>query len=511
MSTKIEHTIEFGDFQTPDILARGVCKMLHRLGVSPESIVEPTCGKGSFLRASVDTFSKCTMFLGFEINSDYVEATRAIEKVDVYCEDFFNKNWSKTLDSLREPILVIGNPPWVTNSAVGTLGGRNLPAKTNFQGFSGLDAITGKSNFDISEWMLLHLLEWLSGRRAILAMLCKTVVARKVLRHAWSRGLHIATSAVYLIDAAKYFGVSVDACLLVCILEPEATSRECTIYPNLEASTYGSTFALRSSHLIADLDAFNTYGHLLGISPIKWRSGVKHDCSRIMELHPGGDGSFENGFGEAVNIESSYLYPMLKSSELMKPHPTPTRYMIVTQKSVGEDTSQIEHNAPRTWNYLQLHASLLDRRASIIYKNRPRFSIFGVGPYSFSPWKVAISGFYKRLDFRCIGPVDDKPVLLDDTCYFLPCQTEDDARHLVNMVNSKSARGFFRSLIFWDAKRPITVQLLGSLDLGLLAKEAGISLSAWSDVSPFGQNQIGYPDYEQARSTTRFQYELYPR
>ena len=245
-------------------------------------------------------------------------------------------------------------------------------------------------------------------------MLCKTTVARKVLRHAWSRGFPVATSAIHLIDAAEHFGVSVDACLLVCILDPGSATRECAIYPNLEASTHDSTFALRGGHLVADLGAFHTYGHLSGTSPLKWRSGVKHDCSRVMELRPGGGGDFENGFGEIVKIESAHLYPMLKSSELMKPHPTPTRYMIVTQQSVGEDTSRIKHNAPRTWDYLQSHAGLLDRRASVIYRNRPRFSVFGVGPYSFAPWKVAISGFCKRLDFRCIGPVADKPVLLDD-------------------------------------------------------------------------------------------------
>ena len=229
-----------------------------------------------------------------------------------------------------------------------------------------------------------------------------------------------------------------------------------------------------------------------------------------MELRPGGGGNFENGFGEVVNIESDYLYPMLKSSELMKPQPTSTRYMIVTQRSVGEDTSQIERNAPRTWDYLRSHANILDGRASVIYKNRPRFSVFGIGPYSFAPWKVAISGFYKRLDFRCIGPTDGKPVILDDTCYFLPCQTEDDARLIADMVNSESAKGFFRSFVFWDAKRPVTVQLLGSLDLGMLAKEIGISLPTGPDVALFGESQIDYRSYEKTRNTARLQYELYP-
>jgi len=35
----------------------------------------------------------------------------------------------------------------------------NLPKKSNFQGLRGLDARTGKSNFDIAEWMLIRLIE----------------------------------------------------------------------------------------------------------------------------------------------------------------------------------------------------------------------------------------------------------------------------------------------------------------------------------------------------------------
>ncbi len=483
MSTKTKQKVEFGDFQTPEVLARRACELLHCLGVSPRSIVEPTCGKGSFLRASVATFPRCTLSLGFEVNPDYVQVAKAVEQAEVHCENFFEKDWPGTLDSLREPILIIGNPPWVTNSAVGTLNGTNLPTKSNFQRLRGFDAITGKSNFDISEWMLMHLLEWLSGREAVLAMLCKTAVARKVLRHAWSRNLQVAKSSIYSIDAGKHFGASVDACLLVCMLEPGAISRKCTVYPNLEASTHESTFAIHDGRLVADLNAINTYAHLYGTSPLKWRSGVKHDCSRVMELWPRGCDDFENGLGEVVNLESTYLYPMLKSSELMKPHPTPSRYMLVTQRSMGEDTSRIERKAPRIWAYLQSHADRLDGRASSIYRNRPRFSVFGVGPYSFAPWKVAISGFYKRLDFRCVGPYGAKPVVLDDTCYFLPCQTEHDAKLLAKLLNSKAARGFFRSFIFWDAKRPITAQLLANLDLRMLAAEAGVSLPAGSDAS----------------------------
>lgn len=483
MSEKMKKKVEFGDFQTPDALAERVCELLHCLGISPGSILEPTCGKGSFLRSSVAAFPECTRFLGFEVNRNYVKVAKSVEKAEVDCGDFFEKNWPETLDILREPILVIGNPPWVTNSAVGALGGANLPNKSNVRNFNGFDAITGKSNFDISEWMLLHLLELLSGRTAALAMLCKTTVARKVLRHVWERSLQVTKSSIYSINSAEHFEVSVDACLLVCILKPGGISKECAIYEELETSKRHSTIAFRNGRLIADLDANNIYGHLYGTSPLKWRSGIKHDCSNVMELRSRGHDNFENGLGEIVKLEPTYLYPMLKSSELMKPYPTPSRYMLVTQRRIGEDTSQIERKAPLTWRYLQACESYLDQRASSIYRNRPSFSIFGVGPYSFAPWKVAISGFYKRLEFRCIGPSRGKPIVLDDTCYFLSFQAKNDAENIADLLNSDSATGFFRSLVFWDSKRPITVQLLASLDLGKLASDAGVSLPSYPDSS----------------------------
>ena len=70
---------------------------------------------------------------------------------------------------------------------------------------------------------------------------------------------------------------------------------------------------------------------------------------------------------------------------------------------------------------------MLDGRGSSIYRSCPPFSIFGIGEYSFAPWKVAISGFYKRLSFVAVAPLDGKPAMLDDTCYFLPCQTAGQA------------------------------------------------------------------------------------
>jgi hypothetical protein len=77
------------------------------------------------------------------------------------------------------------------------------------------------------------------------------------------------------------------------------------------------------------------------------------------------------------------------------------------------------------------------------------------------------------LTFRAVGPVENKPTMLDDTSYFLPCQTREQADYLASLLNSTVAHSFYNAFIFWDAKRPITADLLRRLDLRLLAMELG--------------------------------------
>ena len=472
---------EFGDFQTPRILAERACKLLAgRRGLAPASVVEPTCGIGGFLFAALDQFPTVTRGLGIEINSTYVDrlqgslqGRRDADRVRVIQKDFFHADWMTLLGDLPEPILVCGNPPWVTNSQLGALGSGNLPSKSNFQNHLGLDAMTGKSNFDISEWMLIKLLELLQDRAATLAMLCKTAVARKVLAHAWKNNISLANIEIRTIDAAAFFNAAVDACLLICSLDPSSHDRDCRVYDDFEADRPAGVIGYHNGQLIADVTAHERWKHLGGREVYKWRSGVKHDCSKVMELRKEGE-RYRNGLGELVDLEADYLFPMLKSSELANGRTArPPRRMLVPQRATGDDTKIIRVQAPKTWKYLQDHGESLDRRASSIYRNRPRFSVFGVGDYTFSPWKVAISGFYKRLQFAVVGHLAGKPIVLDDTSYFVSCRSEEEANYVASLLNCDAAREFFAGFIFWDAKRPITVDVLRRLDLSALARTLG--------------------------------------
>lgn len=150
---------EYGDYQTPVDFAKKVCKYLceHR-HIEPSAIVEPTCGLGNFLKSSL--IFNAGEYYGIEINPEYCTECQSLindDRVKIINSDFFIFS-SKALIKDKRQILVIGNPPWVTNSTLSALGSENLPVKTNFKELKGIDAITGASNFDICEYIILQLI-----------------------------------------------------------------------------------------------------------------------------------------------------------------------------------------------------------------------------------------------------------------------------------------------------------------------------------------------------------------
>jgi hypothetical protein len=429
----------------------------------------------------METFQSAKRILALDINSEHLQKLKKRISDLGQCNfelndmDFFNVDWASMFTSLPQPLLVIGNPPWVTNSQIGALNGTNLPIKCNLHGHNGLDALTGKSNFDISEWMLIQLCEHLHLYDGSLAMLCKTSVARKVLKHIWRNQLHFCDVSMHRIDADHHFGVSVEACLLVCRTGVSTTARQCPVYQGLSNKQKISMVGIVDSELVADMEKYAKWSFLDGFEQYKWRSGVKHDCAKVMELVPH-SGKLLNGMGEFCDLESDFLYPLFKSSDIAQNKVgAPRKWVLITQRNVQENTALIKEQAPKTWEYLVRHSNYFDGRKSSVYVGRPPFSIFGIGQYAFSPWKVSISGLYKKIRFCVLGPHDGKPVMLDDTCYFVSCDTQDESVLIADLLNSKPAKEFLSSLIFWDSKRPITIDILRRIDLLSLARESGKS------------------------------------
>ena len=265
-----------GDYQTPLPLARQIVSHLFTENQKWERILEPTCGLGNFVRACIEQYRGIKEIIGLDIQPHYVETARGIRsedtKISILQQDIFEQGLKSVLEwESTSPLLIIGNPPWITNSEQGRLNGSNLPLKTNFQHLSGLDAITGKSNFDIAEVIWLKLINDFISDPVTIALLCKTS-ARKVA----SKATNYSESDVTI--SIPKGGLTLRRRMPVCMeLNQGDSCYNVSVYDTLES--------LWDSQMEKPLLIFIRIAILSRRSlPINLAQGVKHDASKIMEL-----------------------------------------------------------------------------------------------------------------------------------------------------------------------------------------------------------------------------------
>lgn len=447
---------EFGDYQTPIDFCYEVAEYIKQqeLANGVRAILEPTCGVGNFLRASVDVFG-CNNAYGIETNEDYARASQEIiPSAKIIIDSIFNVNTKQICG--ENDVLIIGNPPWATNANLSY----NLPEKINFKGLRGIDALMGASNFDICEYIILQLLNEYKETNSTICMLCKTSVARNVILEIDRNQISYDRIEMLNFNSNKVFGISAAACVLIIKLSPKVnkTSVVCGI-KEFDNGTLVDTLVVENGAL----KSLNTTIDLEGTCQMTWRSGVKHDCNKVMELDLK-NGELFNKQKCMVDIEDGLVFPLVKSSAFKKPILTEfTKYVIVTQTKPKQDTTYIKDLYPLTWKYLNDNINFFGNRKSIIYKTAAPFSMFGIGDYSFAPYKVGLSGFYKKPLFCLLH--SDKPVMTDDTAYFLAFEDYNIAYAMMLLLNSKTVQNFLLSIAFLDNKRPYTVKLLSRLDL----------------------------------------------
>ena len=444
---------EFGDYQTPIEFCDRVCAYLDEQGLSRniEAIIEPTCGLGNFIVSAFENFHLPA--IGIDINNSYIKTAHERLPSGTFINDnIFDVDVS---DICRyRNVLVIGNPPWAMNSDLDY----NLPPKTNFKELKGIEALTGSSNFDICEYVILQMLNALKGTDSVICMLCKTSVARNVVLEIDRNSISCNSIEILNFNSQKVFGVSAAACVLVIQLSSTSdTAFSCQV-KDFDSLATIDTLTINNHHLVSsDRNAQD----FEGTCQMTWRSGVKHDCGKVMELELV---NYVNKYKEIVEVEDDLVFPLVKSSLFKSPIISDfKKYVIVTQQRAKQDTSYIEQEYPHLWSYLNSHSADFSKRISIIYKKSGSFSMFGVGDYSFAPYKVGVSGFYKKPLFSLLTA--DKPVMTDDTSYFLSFENYDDAYTMMLLLNSQPVQEYLTSIAFLDSKRPYTVKLLSRVDL----------------------------------------------
>ena len=451
---------ELGDYQTPIYFTDEICEYLKNdLKINPDVIIEPTCGIGNFLKSASNTFPESRL-IGIDIDKNKLnKVDSAIPNLTLINEDIFTFEFNNIAH--ENSFLILGNPPWITNTELSKINSNNVPNKSNFKNKTGFEALTGNSNFDISEYIILKIINEFKDTNATLAFLCKTTISRNVFIELIENEIPYSFIKQINFNPYKVFKIDADTCLFVIQFGGTSlTDKACEVSDITNPSEILYKFGFKSDKFYSNVDDIPD---LDGKCQIEWRQGVKHDCAKVMELMYEND-KLVNKKNDEVNIENTLVYPLLKSSKLKKPVITETSmFTIVTQKKIRQDTKYIESEAPKTWKYLNANKQYFDNRKSSIYERAPDFSIFGIGDYSFRKYKVAISGFYKNPMFSLV--YSDKTMMLDDTCYFLSFDDYDTAYITMLILNSELVKKFLKNIAFLDSKRPFSKKVLKRIDI----------------------------------------------
>ena len=358
------------------------------------------------------------------------------------------------------------------------------------------DATTGKSNFDVSENIILHIINQFKNLNTKMIFLCKYIVACNIFKYLADNKISSAAIEIIKFDAMNVFKADTSSCVLVIDFNSDSNVLTSCVVSNFDESEIyriGFLDGKFYSNLdnVVDID---------GVCCFEWRQGIKHDCNKIMELKNEG-ATYHNNNGDSVMLEDDLLYPLLKSSDLKEAVVSSSqRSIIITQHKLKEDTSYIKEEYPFVWNYLISNRDYFSNRKSNIYNNAPEFSIFGIGEYTFKKYKVAISGFYKKGLFCLVH--NKKCMMLDDTCYYLSFDDYDSAYITMLILNSWAVKAFLKSVVSLDSKRPYTKSVLKRIDMSktlklldyddLLETENELGLDSYIDEKMFNDYLLSY-------------------
>ena len=156
-------------------------------------------------------------------------------------------------------------------------------------------------------------------------------------------------------------------------------------------------------------------------------------------------------------VEPDCLYPLLRGRDVARWKAAPSLEIIITHtRESGLNAipeSRLQRNFPGLFKYLK-HFEGVQRRSGLFrrYCTRrsggrtietgPFYSMFDIGPYTFSPWKVVFREISTGLTAAVVGPADGKPVIPDHKLVLVPADSEEEAHYLAGILNSCTV-GFF--------------------------------------------------------------------
>jgi hypothetical protein len=441
-----------GAVYTPDWLADHV---LDVIGWQPDDdLLDPTCGDGVFLRAAlrrrlaagVSGDALLAGLRGIDIDPVAVRAARAAIRELAGGEPAITVG--DALDATAQARFVVGNPPWVRWSALPP----EYAARVKALGAIGRDRWVGGIEPDVATVITQHAVRSLLASGGTLAfVITGTVFANE----SSERFRRFEGAKVLLVEdyaAVKPFAEATHPTMLV------LRKGEPTTYPvpyrvhrrdgveRLLAAPVPGTDAgpwlkgTRAQHA--------TWRRIFGRGAYRARKGVTTDLNGAFFVRAQRNGgetvrvTNDPGLGRkplprvTAEVEAEHVFPLLRGRDFGA---APSLHVLVPQRGMHGDPD-LPARAPLAHAYLERFRPALERRSSLrrYQRGHPYWSLWNVGPYTFSPHKVVWREMAGRFAAAYVGP---EVVICDHKLYFVPCDSEDEARYLTAVLNAPTVAG----------------------------------------------------------------------
>ena len=171
-------------------------------------------------------------------------------------------------------------------------------------------------------------------------------------------------------------------------------------------------------------------------------------------------------------IEKDLIYPFLKPRNIKKWHIDGYLYGLIPQEKNGENNeSKLRIDYPKTYQYLAKFKSTLIQRSSKWFKMEgfPFYSIFGIGEYSFKPFKIVWSCMGYDPTFTVVSKTDDKflgnkLIMPDNTIGSISVDNKQEAHFICSILNSKKIEKSLESLSS-GSKWGISISMIKSIPI----------------------------------------------
>jgi hypothetical protein len=146
-------------------------------------------------------------------------------------------------------------------------------------------------------------------------------------------------------------------------------------------------------------------------------------------------------------IESKLVYPLLRGADVSHWNAIPNAHIILTHeptmrlKAIPEKRMQAEY--PKAFAYFKRFEDMLRKRAAFrryFKEDAPFYSIFNIGEYTFSKWKVVWREQASGLTAAVVGPRKHKTVIPDHKLMMVALDTGEEAHYLCAALNSAPSR-----------------------------------------------------------------------